>query len=498
MQKLKLLSTFGSIAVLLFFVVLACAYAFKPSYLDHGEPGVTILSLGVVHQQSTYPAPDAGQRIVLSYGPLVYVSHALGVLLVANPILGSKLVAALLGISALGLSFWGMWRRFGRPTALYASALLVLSWLWFKHFSFWTRPEPLILFGSSLFIVSLSLKNSRAVVLSAGVAIAILVNSKIFAPIYILPLLWLWLMKFGWRELAKLFGVSLIFSALPFTLTQQFPIQHYVYWLRNMGSHSFLGELLRANVSTSLMMAMPSLTFLAVHIIQKKRDGVIYQALGLLMLSIVCLIGSKIGAGPYYLLPCLPALVFIDVLSYEQIRQDPPTFQLSNTTKKIGSIIILCWFISFLFLAYKGQLDTFAYLRDQSNAKLEQDLRQVQARLGESIQMGYGENKGYRITFIRPWLYQQGQEYVIDSMSYWDMQMSQIPTQAALLDQFRQQRSEYWLIPRGNSPFAMSTELYTNPQADEQLLFPDIAAVFTEYYQLVDQSSYFDIWQAKP
>jgi hypothetical protein len=158
----------------------------------------------------------------------------------------------------------------------------------------------------------------------------------------------------------------------------------------------------------------------------------------------------------------------------------------------------LCWFISFLFLAYKGQLDTFAYLRDQSNAKLEQDLRQVQARLGESIQMGYGENKGYRITFIRPWLYQQGQEYVIDSMSYWDMQMSQIPTQAALLDQFRQQRSEYWLIPRGNSPFAMSTELYTNPQADEQLLFPDIAAVFTEYYQLVDQSSYFDIWQAKP
>lgn len=484
------------ISILLFYTSMALTYAFKSNYLDHGEPSVVVLAQQVWHGYSVYQAPDAGQRTVLSYGPSLFLLYAPFAQLSPNPILASKLLAVLLSLGGGALALWSFRHHSSLQISVICAAMVALSFFTFRNFSFWTRPESLILFGSGLFLVALNLPK-RSAIITGAIALALIVNAKIFAPIYLLALIWLFADKHGLKSFVALGAISLALTLLPFALTSRFPITNYIYWLRHMGDHDFLGSQLIANFQESVQLALPSWILLFILWRQSgvQRSLLIAHLLNLLMLVTISILGSKFGAGRYYLMLCLPSLAYVSILTFEQIDLVKLKSKLRGPLRLglVGAALV--WILPIALLGILVQSKDLKYYFDPEQAAIQQDLFELRDSLSGSVQMGYGESKDYDVSFARPILYQQGQPYLIDSMSYWDMRLSQIEPSPTLLDQFRNQTSDYWLIPRDNKPFAV--EVGFDLEGSFHPLFVGIDEVFEANYQRIDQSRYFDIWQAK-
>jgi hypothetical protein len=497
MQALQRSSYWLAVGILLIYGTLALSYSVKSNYLDHGEPSVAVLAQQVWLGYSVYQTPDAGQRTVLSYGPSLFLLYAPFVQLSPNPILASKLLALLLSLCGGVCALWSFRQHSSKQIAVICAALVALSFLTFRNMSFWTRPESLILFGSGLFLVALNLPKHLAIICGA-IALALIINAKIIAPIYLIALIWLFTSKHGLKNLFILAGLSLVLVLLPFALTSRFPILNYIYWLRHMGNHDFLISQLVSNLQESVQLALPSWILLFILWRQsgfQQHSIVIAHAFNLIMLVVVSIIGSKFGAGRYYLMLCLPSLAYVSILTLEQIDLIKLKNGLRGPTRLglIGAALV--WILPILLLGILVQSKDLHYYFDPEQAAIQQDLFELRDRLPNNVQMGYGESQDYDFSFARPILYQQGQPYLIDSMSYWDMRLSQIEPSPALLDQFRKQTSDYWLIPRDNKPFAI--EVGFDLEGSFHPLFVGINEVFEANYQRIDHSQYFDIWQAK-
>lgn len=498
MQQRHLILTLKAVAigVIVSYCFLMIAYVLQAGFLNQGEPPITILASRVLHGQEVYHSPDSDGRFVLPYGPVVFVSNTFWQYWFDDVIFASKLSGLVCASLALALYFFTFYRRFGLNVALICSALILIGLLWYKHYSFWNRPDSLILLCGALILFCLELKQPALRWILIGVALGCMANTKLFAPLYAAAPLWLYLSRYGVKQSAAIAGIAFLTFLLPFANTASFHAGHYLYWLDTMSDQALLGDVFVENLKMASFLALPSLTLIGIVLYQQRLKDIRYIVFSLALfgtLLAVCIIGSKIGAGVYYLMPLIPLLVYAGADAFSLLQQLNFKIELSKISRLALIVSIVFWLAIATLMAWNGQADTIAFISDRHNKQIQKDIEELQKRYaGFDIQMGYGNNSSYYITYFRPLLYAQGQTYVLDGPSYWDLRMAGLDQPPNLLRQFSQQGPDLWLIPQGDQPFSMSLT-----EGSDESLFAGIDELFATNYEKVDQSRFFDIWRAR-
>lgn len=485
-----------AICVIVTYCFLMVTYVLQAGFLNQGEPPITILASRVLHGETVYHSPESDGRYVLPYGPAVFISNAFWQYWFDDVIFGSKLSGLVCASLALVLYFSSFYRHFGAHVALICTALMLMGLLWYKHYSFWNRPDSLILLCCALILFSLELRQTWLRCLLIGLALGCLANSKLFAPLYMAAPLWLYLARYGLKQTLAIAGIALLAFVLPFANNTSFNAANYLYWLDKMSDQALLSDVFSENLKMSALLGLPSLILIGIVLYQQRLKNTSYTIFSLALLGsmlAVCIIGSKIGAGVYYLMPLIPLLVYVGADAIHLLQRLEFKLELSKLSRVLLIASIACWLAFGANMAWRGQTDTIAFISDRQIKQLPDDIKALQTRYASfTIQMGYGSDSSYYSTYFRPLLYAQGQDYLLDAPSYWDLRMAGLEQPSGLLEQFSQQKPDLWLIPRGDRPFSM-----TLTDESDEVLFVEIGKLFEANYEKVDQSQFFDIWRAR-
>ena len=97
------------IAALLCFFFALYYYGTAPGYLDHVEPGLTLLSWGLINGQPLYTLPDSLDYAVNPYGPAHYIVQSIILTLIEPSIANSKIIilcASGFAVLLFGIHIW--------------------------------------------------------------------------------------------------------------------------------------------------------------------------------------------------------------------------------------------------------------------------------------------------------------------------------------------------------------------------------------------------------
>ena len=110
--------------------------------------------------------------------------------------------------------------------------------------------------------------------------------------------------------------------------------------------------------------------------------------------------------------------------------------------------------------------------------------------------MGYA-NAGERWTYVRPAIVFRTNRYPIDAPAVQEYEMSGLPMPTATIDALRRCETEFWLIPRGATPFSGPNKYPSTHLAN---LFPEpfTRAFFETYtHDRAHDTRYFDVWRCR-
>ena len=103
---------------------------------------------------------------------------------------------------------------------------------------------------------------------------------------------------------------GIVAAVVPF-LAPDVSLPHYVAFLEATLQHGFARPLLVLNLRFGAVLALPALLVVWRRWRGESQPDLAMAACYLVCVAIVCVIGSKNGAGPTHLLPFLPAFVFL-------------------------------------------------------------------------------------------------------------------------------------------------------------------------------------------
>ena len=493
----------AAIVLLVIYLGMMVAYLLKPGFWDPIEPSVTGVAQQLRQGRQIYHGFEAAPRFSLLYGPSVFISNAAALSLLANPILASKLSGVLLAIVALLSLYWALRRSFGTRLAFIGLGWVSALALWYEHYTYWNRADPLILVCVSLGLAAGLVRRKWLEWLVLSLAIGIAVNTKIHAPIYFAPLIALLWVRQGWRACVPPLLLSVVWIILPFAFfPQYFSLPDYAKWFIDVGSLPMSSMLLGRNLEYGfLLVFLPGLLIMIVAICVRSIPRIfplIFPALVCILCVLVgVVIGSHPAAGPHHLIPFLPSIVYLTIDLYvnarDWVRQSPVWPTLKPIT---FSVLIPAWIIASAAAIIVGQIQIGFYdfiLPDES--PVQSDLLALKTKYAEyTMQMGYGDDKGHRATYFRPWLYTDTTEYFLDSMAMMDMQAVGVEIPAATISEFSTQRFDIWVLPHSDHPFSMRSLWF----ADYPPLFSsELRQAFVDNYIKIDQSQFYDVWKAK-
>ena len=184
-----LTSIAAGVGVLLIAAYLATlmAYLLYPSYLDHVEATVASIAWLGMHGHALYPNWVSDDIYGLVYGPVLYLLQGL-FLSIEPAITTSKVLGVVSLLSAFCLIFILIKQRVANNlTSFLFIASLVMLFVPFGPFAYWTRAEPfLILINALALLVAIKLRP-----LAAGAAIGVLAGIatgfKLHGFIYVAP-----------------------------------------------------------------------------------------------------------------------------------------------------------------------------------------------------------------------------------------------------------------------------------------------------------------------
>src|SRR3954468_14811219 len=132
----------GCLIALAVYVSAALWYASDPHFFDNAEP--TMIAVGWLFHvgQPIYPAIDAAERYAHIYGPLAFILHGFALGAIAPSIFVSKGLGAAAGILSLAVLYLSIRRQTTQWRALTLTGFAALLLLTFRHYSYWTRPDP--------------------------------------------------------------------------------------------------------------------------------------------------------------------------------------------------------------------------------------------------------------------------------------------------------------------------------------------------------------------
>jgi hypothetical protein len=469
---------------LIAYASLAIWYALDPHFFDNAEP--TILCVSWVYRMggALYHSVDAAERYSHIYGPLAFIVHATAFAIFGPSIAVSKWLGALAGLASLALLYASISRSSSASRALVltgAAALLLLS---FRHYSFWSRPEPLQLFCATLALYAAHVRRAGVSAVLVGVACGVLWNLKFTGVLYSLPILVIVMQRFGIRLVSLAVALALLVMSAPFFSTTV-SFRHYVEWIRLSGSTGLTWLLLRQNVEWTVFLCVP--LFLATRLADRRprQEGQQQQVIVALVIgtALVSIAASKPGAGPYHLIPFVPTIVYL--VAQRMPRWSEVTFD-DITPKAIVS------YVAVLVLVVAAQTAQFTTIVAARRAVGDvDDIRRIMATHTGIIEMAYGRTEA--LSLARPLLTFRNNSYLIDQPAVREYELQRLELPDSTIEAVRQCRVNYWLVPKGEQPFS---GLNAYPAVLAMPLYPDrLRDAFAETHALIETTEYYDVWK---
>ncbi len=508
LEYFPLFFTVFSILILVNFVLLVYLYTFSSALTDHAEAQISAVSWLVQTGEPLYHQLESAERYSLIYGPMLYLIQGAFLNLFGTSIFAAKLSGSLALVLSLVFMFLTLKKVANYKLTFISLAYVSLAILCFGSVSgnpiFQIRSDSLILMCVSLGLLGVIRGNRLTALFLCALAVGVSVNLKLSAILYFLPIYILLYLRDGAYVVASVVVASIL-SFAPFVLPQ-ISLQNYVILFQKTTTHGLSIEQVQKNSLAALYLLIPVGT-VALHLSlsDKKEFYKIFKQerayLYALILSTVgiIIIAAKPGSGPHHLIPFLPFLSYLFTILLARtdiIDQNEPLSKIGYLAISFKCAYVVVFMVALSNASVKEVLTLEHFLNPASEnaAEIISDLELVMQRYpGQTIEMGYGTNNNYPLTYYRPILVFSGNPYLIDSAALMDMQKAGIDIPPATTEVLGACRTKIWLIPKGDPPFEQPN--YYPPSLP---LFSDkFKTTFLNRYELRKQSKYFDLWFCK-
>ena len=463
------LSLVGCAIAATLLVTASYAYLRFGAYLDHIEGGVVVSGWEYAASGTPlYQLQDGVPRFATYYGPLAYLVEDLAPLLFQPSIAVSKLASLLALFATIAIMAAHFLVRRQSQGAWGGLFYLLAGCLFFVPVSFWVRPDP---FETLLVAAGVALAANP---IALGLCIGLAVNFKIHAFIYFFPILVESLAARRWQSLAIVAASAMVAFALPF-LAPGLSLHDYLAGLLSQigGRHPSRADL-AAILVPALLLGLP----MAYPLVTQKRGEPdrVYALAALAALGLLFYPAAFPGAGPYHFLPLVPVLA--DALS----RLKPPAWIAALSTIPLLLLGLL---------AVQTVRHTMAE-RDSWAVIAADALALARQAPTSSVQIGYGDSRqSYDIAELgRAELTLHGYPAQIDAQILMELGPIGIDGSRRWVDSLARCGTERWLLPKGETPFALTNFLYgLGPIFDA-----DFRREFLAHYRLTASDQSFDVW----
>lgn len=462
-------------------VAVGVTYLAYPAFVDHGEPSTLLIAWRLLQGLPAYPAFSAPERITNIYGPLAYGVNV-PFLAVLGPSISVGKSAAVLAALAIPLAVF--WSRIRDGWTAAAAGVLLASGYAILHLpaTLWNRPDSFVTLCVALALVALRStglsghETLRAVAIALCTGLA--VGAKLHAALYFAPIVLFYVWERGFGTLALMAAVGAAVMLAPFALPL-FSLNDYLSWFEPVaaGKQNSWGVFLKV-FRYSLFYFAPLVFPLLERKTLQKRDWLYVGAYaGCLVLAYFP--ASKPGAGMHYLLPFAPVAVDIAI-----------RYGAARFTRRAATAAAAILAVALLLICMPIQQRFIEALRWDDARAIESEIRQIMADFkGRSLEMGVGETVvSYPRTFQKTILVTAGNPYSLDAAIVTETAYLKIPLPPETIARVRACRTNAWLIPAGERPFAM-VGYYAMPAFGQE--FQD---AFLAAYEKRRSYRTFDVW----
>ncbi|MDA1089359.1 MAG: hypothetical protein O3A85_03480 [Proteobacteria bacterium] len=469
-------------------VWVAATYLVYPGYLDHGEPVVAMTSWRILDGFPAYPAFESPDLTSNIYGPVTYLTHAIGFLVAGPGVVGSK-IAGIVAVTFIPVIIFFSHRRHGlgwASTAVVLAAGFILIGL---PTSVWNRPDPFLAFLVTVAVWAMNASEDEQPEWGKSVLIGLCgglaAGFKLHAGVYFLPVVLFHCWARGFRTLMLISVVGAVVIAAPFAF-DLFSLAGFTAWLPLVAAKN-TEILLATKVFRYLLFYLSPVVFFIAAIRWsgqplKKAEAVYFGAF-ILSVFIVLIPAMKPGAGWYYYFPFLA--IVIDMI----VRHSASIIRKKSVV--LGVVGILA--TALLLVSVPIQKRFYRALHWGEARKITQEIKKIMAAYpGTTIQMGAGATLvGYNKTLYKPLLAFAGHPYTLDVGIAIETSASGFALSKGVRTRIEECHTQIWLVPTGEAPFAM-TGYYGNPVFDDSF-----KATFHRRYEKRKSFTYFDAWACR-
>jgi hypothetical protein len=476
--------TAAACAGLIAYPALAIWYAADPHFFDNAEPTLVSVAWAYLKGAPLYHAVDAAERYSHIYGPMAFLPHAWVLAAWGPSIAASKWLGAIAGLASLGLIYAIARRSCAEGRALALTGVAALALLTFRHYSFWTRPDSLQLFCAALSLYCAGGRGGIAAIVMTGVVSGVLWNLKITGVLYSLPVIVVLQQRAGWRGASLAAAIGAAVAGLPFLL-HDVSLANYLTWIRLSGKTGLLLSLLRQNLEWAAFLCLPILLARSLGGRQggaDRNDGRIVQALALGILLVV-IAASKPGAGPYHLLPFVPAIVHVTAGRIGRSSL--------STTRGLAVEAAIAFVAVLVAVAAAQSAQLVSTMIPRRALDDVEDVRAFLASHPGTVEMAYGQTEARSL--IRPILTFRNDTYLLDQPAIREYQLQGLDLPPATIDAVRRCAVAYWLVPRNERPFS-GVNGYPSVLL-KPLYSDDLRAAFAASHRLTESTKYYDVWK---
>jgi hypothetical protein len=254
-------------------------------------------------------------------------------------------------------------------------------------------------------------------------------------------------------------------------------------WVRLSGDTGLLMLLLRQNVEWAFFLGLPLLIAVAIQrtpISTPDKAALVGLVTGM---CAVVIAGAKPGAGPYHLIPFIPSIAYLTARI--ALRPGADAAAAVPTTATGAFVLTLA------FVAAVNQAHFVRTIRDRGRIADTQDVARFVDSHPGVVAMAYGTTEA--LSFARPLLVFRTDSYFIDQPAVREYQLAGLELPAASARALEECRVRYWLVPKGEGPFAGRNAydaVLGRPLYSEEFL-----ASFRRTYLQTASTDYFDVWQ---
>ncbi len=322
----------------------------------------------------------------------------------------------------------------------------------------------------------------NAAVIVVALCAALIINIKAtLIPLVLLPLTELG-RRLGATKAILAAILAAVFTVAPFLLPNVSAV-NFIYYLRSSSHHGFRALFVKVDAELALLMALPAIVLLLLQILEN-RDRTLQWLLKhplTILLSIaacttVIFTSAKRGAGPWHLAPLAPMFTWLAAVLWRRLRDSPAILSQAVPRALLASVVLSQCLLAFISLRSSVALHWrgIPYYLPVSERLVAQDLISiVDSHPGTLIQMGYGSDKTYEMTWERPVLVLLGNRYSLDADALDEADMAHEPLPQATFDELKNCSSQIFLIPKGDTPFSLQSNYFILRQPRFPRPFPD-------------------------